>query len=128
MIHMDWGLIIPPLLTALVTYLIAAKRAKIKHSQVMAEIQANAIKVVAEIEERLRAELKKDLVELRRENEELRVQVSELKGMLNVSDHLVDTLKEEISALRSTIELYKDEMARNKKRLVDLENGTGSGE
>lgn len=131
---MDWVLIIPPLLTAVFTYIVAAQRAKIKQAQVMAEIQSNAIKVVAEIEDRLRKELKSDLEiekkelerkydDLKKENDVLRNQVSDFQGQLSASDHLIKALKDEILALKSTIDLYRSEMARNKKRLADLENG-----
>lgn len=128
---MDLTLIIPPVLTAILTYIIAVKRTRLKQAQVLAEIQSNAIKVVAEIEERLRkelkAELKVELDELKKENASLHSQVVDLQGKLSASDHLIGALKDEISALRSTIDLYKDEMARNKKRLSDLENGNGNG-
>jgi predicted nuclease with TOPRIM domain len=122
---MDWTQIIPAIITAILTYIIAVRRTKMKQAQDMADIQSNAIKVVAEIEERLRKEFRQDLIEIRKENDELRVQVGELKGKLSASDHLVGALKDEISVLKSTIELYKDEMARNKKRLSDLETGNG---
>jgi predicted nuclease with TOPRIM domain len=124
---MDWTIILPSIVTAVLTYFVAIKRAKLKQSQVMAEIQSNAIKVVSEIESRLREELRKDFFELKRENEELRSQVSELKGKLSASDHLVEALKDEISSLKSTIELYRDEMSRSKKRLSDLESGNNNG-
>ena len=126
---MDLTLIIPPILTAIITYIIAAKRTRLKQAQVLAEIQANAIKVVAEIEERLRKELKAELSieldKLKKENENLHTQVVDLQGKLSASDHLIGALKDEISALKSTIDLYKDEMARNKSRLANLENGNG---
>jgi len=122
---MDWTQIIPAIITDILTYIIAVRRTKMKQAQDMADIQSNAIKVVAEIEERLRNEFRQDLIEIRKQNDELRVQVGELKGKLSASDHLISALKDEISALKSTIELYKDEMARNKKRLSDLETGNG---
>ena len=93
----------------------------------LAEIQDNAIKTVQLIEERIRADLRKELDEFKEENKRLHQEVAELRGKLTLSTDLVSTLKDEIVALRSTLTLYKDEMARSKQRLSSLENGNGNG-
>ena len=92
----------------------------------MAEIQNNAIKTVQLIEERIRADLRKELDEIKIENNRLHKEVAELRGMLTISDDLIGVLKDEISALRGTLALYKDDMVKNKQRLSSLENGNGN--
>lgn len=78
----------------------------------MAEIQNNALKTVQLIEERIRADLRKELDVLKLENINLHKEVAELRSKLTLSDDLIRTLKDEIIALKSTISLYRDEMAK----------------
>jgi predicted nuclease with TOPRIM domain len=121
------SLIIPALVGGFFTYLIAIHRHNSKKASMLAEIQDNAIKTVQLIEERIRADLRKELDEFKEENKRLHQEVAELRGKLTLSTDLVSTLKDEIVALRSTLTLYKDEMARSKQRLSSLENGNGNG-
>ena len=120
------SLIIPALIGGFFTYLIAVHRNNSKKASMMAEIQNNAIKTVQLIEERIRADLRKELDEIKIENNRLHKEVAELRGMLTISDDLIGVLKDEISALRGTLALYKDDMVKNKQRLSSLENGNGN--
>jgi predicted nuclease with TOPRIM domain len=121
------SLIIPALVGGFFTYLIAIHRHNSKKASMLAEIQDNAIKTVQLIEERIRADLRKELDQFKEENKRLHQEVAELRGKLTISSDLITTLKDEIVALRSTLSLYKDEMARSKQRLSSLENGNGNG-
>lgn len=107
-----FSLILPALVGGFFTYLIAVHRSNSRRASMMAEIQNNALKTVQLIEERIRADLRKELDVLKLENINLHKEVAELRSKLTLSDDLIRTLKDEIIALKSTISLYRDEMAK----------------
>ena len=107
-----FSLILPALVGGFFTYLIAVHRSNSRRASMMAEIQNNALKTVQLIEERIRADLRKELDVLKLENINLHKEVAELRSKLTLSDDLIRTLKDEIIALKSTISLYRDEMSK----------------
>jgi hypothetical protein len=117
--------IIPPILASILTYAIATKRSKLTQLKTISEIQSKAIELVQKAEEQMRTELRKEIELIKEENSTLRQKISILESQRNASDRLSETLREEISALRTTVEHYKQIIDDNKitmtanKREVD---------
>jgi len=113
--------IIPPIIAAVVTYIIASKKAKIQYAKMMTDIQSKAIQTVVSEEEKMRKEIWEELKIVRKENEFLRLEISEINKKLYNSGELVETLREEIAVLKSSIAVYKEELNRKDKRITELE-------
>jgi len=120
------SILIPAFISGTTMYFIALHRNKIKRSEMMAEIQNNAIKTVSLIEERIRKDLRSELDSLKLENTKLREEISIVRSQLIGGEHLITILKEEIASLKSTLELYKTEMVKSKQRLNSLETNGSS--
>lgn len=106
--------IIPPIVAAFLTFIVATKRAKIVQLKTISEIQAKAIELVQKAEEQMRAELRKDIERIREENETLKKKIEVLESQRNASDQLSNTLKEEIHTLREALNHYKTIVDENK--------------
>lgn len=106
--------IIPPILAAILTYLVAQKRSRIAQLKTVSEIQAKAIELVQKSEESIRSELRKDIERIRLENESLKKRIEVLDNQRDASDQLSITLKDEIRALRETLDHYKKIVDENK--------------
>jgi peptidoglycan hydrolase CwlO-like protein len=114
--------IIPPLIAAVLTYLIANKRARLAHAKLFADMQASAIEQVSNSEEKMRKELWIELDKLRAENQELRKQIDgqresidQLEEKLKTSENLVTTLTNQVGTLTGLVNTYKN-------RIIELEN------
>ena len=116
---------IPPVLAAILTYIVSVKRNRIQQAKLFADMQARAIEQVTRAEERMRKEIWDELQSVRVKNEKLSQELSELRRKYSVNE---EALKEQISLLQSTVDTYKDQVSSlqhtleaYKKRVVELE-------
>jgi chromosome segregation ATPase len=118
--------IVPPIITAIFAYLIARKKnviaEKINKSKVDAEIHNQAFTIVRGVMNDMREELRREISDLRKDNDKLKEKVEEnyskIESLIEqcmISDKLVETLRSEIATLRATIKTYEDEIVRLKK-------------
>lgn len=118
--------IIPPIATGVFAYLIARKKnvimERLNKAKLDAEIQTQALTIVSSVMNSMRDEFRREIDGLKEENHRLRklvdengVQITNLTVQLSASDQLVETLQSEIAALRNTIRVYEEEIARLKK-------------
>ena len=110
--------IVPPIVTGVFAYLIARKKntlsEKIGKAKIDAEIQNQALTIVRGVMNDMRDEFKREIENLKQDNDRLRKQVLDtesnirkLYDQLRASDELVETLQKEIAALRNTIKIYE---------------------
>ena len=118
--------IVPPIVTGIFAYLIARKKnslsEKINKAKIDAEIQNQALTIVRGVMNDMRDEFKREIENLKQDNDRLRLQaldtedsIKKLNHQLAASDLLVETLQKEIAALRNTIKIYEEEIVRLKK-------------
>ena len=118
--------IVPPIVTGVFAYLIARKKntlsEKIGKAKIDAEIQNQALTIVRGVMNDMRDEFKREIENLKQDNDRLRKQVLDtesnirkLYDQLRASDELVETLQKEIAALRNTIKIYEEEIVRLRK-------------
>lgn len=114
--------IIPPVLAAVFTYLIANKKSRIQQAKVLSEVQAQAIEQIRLVEEKMRLEIWSELKKVRDENADLREELKQqgtelydLKIQLEAAVHLRITLTDQVHSLEALVETYKE-------RIVELEN------
>ncbi len=113
--------IIPPLIAAILTYIVASKRARIQYARLMSEMQTHAIEQVRLSEEKMRAEIWVELEKVRQENAELKEEmkaqkheIGDLKKQLDAATNLRITLTDQVHSLERLVETYKT-------RIVELE-------
>ncbi len=113
--------IIPPLVAAVLTYIVSNKKARAESAKVLAEVQTQAIEQVRLAEEKMRSEIWSELDKVRQENadlrEELKQQAKELSDVRKQLDHsgqLRVTLTEQVHSLEKLVDTYKN-------RIVELE-------
>lgn len=116
--------VIPPLIAAIVTYIVAGKRARVQYAKITADIQSQAIEQVRLAEEKMRAEIWTELNKVREENAELKKEMKnqwdeilELRQQLDAATQLRVTLTQQVHSLESLVETYKT-------RIVELEKNT----
>lgn len=120
-------LIIPPLASAMFAYLIARKKNllddNLSRSKMGAEIQSQALKIVQETMIEMRTELKREIDQLRTDNNLLRDEVkssrekiSSLEFQIDASDKLSALLKHEIYTLNMALRMLQDENSRLKNK------------
>jgi uncharacterized coiled-coil DUF342 family protein len=112
--------IIPPLVAAVLTYVIASRRSKIQQAKILSEMQGKAIETVAAAEAKMRAELWAELDVLRIENHSLRDKISAIELQNRTYEQLNITMKEEIVALKTTVDAYKEQNTQNRNRIEEL--------
>jgi chromosome segregation ATPase len=113
--------VIPPLIAAVLTYIVASKRARAQHAKLIADIQTHAIEQVRLIEEKMREEIWVELRKVQKENADLRkdmeaqkMNIDDLKKQLEAATSLRVTLTEQVHSLERLVETYKT-------RIVELE-------
>lgn len=120
-------LIIPPILTAVFAYLIARKKniitERISKAKIDSEIQTQALSIVEKVMGEMCAELRREIDELRKENEELNEAINDsqskiesLRNQLEASNQLVASLRSEIGTLQAALTMYKEENIRLKSK------------
>lgn len=120
-------LIIPPIITAAFAYLIARKKnlitERISKAKIDSEINIQALTIVEKVTGDMRLELRREIEELRKENENLRAsmrdsqhRIESLESQLEASDKLVSTLRSEIISLQTALSIYKEENIRLKTK------------
>ena len=114
--------VIPPIIAAILTYIVANKRARIQYAKIVSDMQSKAVEIVSAQEEKMRKEIWNELSVVRSENKALREEMLDLKTKLQVAHELTDIMREEITSLKSALELTKEEAGRSKKRIIELEN------
>lgn len=118
--------IIPPIATGIFAYLIARKKnvimERLNKAKLDAEIQTQALTIVSSVMNSMRDEFRREIDGLKEENNRLRKlvddngeKITNLTAQLSASDQLVESLQSEIAALRNTIRVYEEEIARLKK-------------
>jgi CII-binding regulator of phage lambda lysogenization HflD len=114
--------IIPPIVAAVLTYIVSNKKSRIEQAKVLADVQSHAIEQVRQAEEKMRAEIWAELEKVRRENNESKEQIRhqglrilDLERQLEASAKLRMTLGEQVSELERLVDTYKN-------RIVELEN------
>lgn len=126
---MDYTIIIttiPPILTAVFAYLIARKRndisERINKAKIDSEIHNSALSIVQDIWKDHKLELKREIEDLRVDNDTIRKKMAaaeeeivKLRGLLKSNDDLINTLTKEISSLKNTIQEYEREISRLKQ-------------
>ena len=93
--------VIPPLVAAILTYVIASKRARIQHAKLLADMQNQAIDQVTKSEEKMRQEIWNELEKMRDRNKELERNHSDMLNKMNIDKDLIDTLHDQIASLES---------------------------
>jgi len=116
--------IIPPLVAAVLTYIVSNKKARMQHAKVLADVQTQAIEQVRLAEEKMRSEIWAELDKVRQENadlrEELRNQAKELSDVRRQLDSANQSrvlLTEQVSTLEKLVNTYKN-------RITELEQKT----
>ena len=112
--------IIPPLIAAILTYIIASKRSRLQQARVLADMQEKAIDAVGKAEAKMREELWEELDDLRSENKTLRAEMSELRVQSRSLEELNKTMREEVIALRTTVDTYKEQHTQNQNKITEL--------
>ena len=118
--------VLPPILAAVFTYLLARKKntisERVGRAKIDADVQTQALQIVRGVMTDMREEFKREIDVLRNENKTLRYEIEENKGRLIVlqkqlatSDELVETMRSEISALKKTLNVYEAEIERLRK-------------
>lgn len=113
--------IIPPLIAAVFTYIVASKRARIQYAKMISDMQSHAIEQVRISEQKMRDEIWAELEKVRQENAELkdemklhRDEVNDLRSQLQAATQLRVTLTEQVHSLERLVETYKT-------RIIELE-------
>ena len=120
-------LIVPPILTAGMAYLVARKKnvvnERVGKAKIDAEIQSQALTIVRGVMTDMRDEFRRELEDLKKENISLRkdlnnqtLQITSLQTQLSASGELINSLKHEITTLQITGELYRKENERLKNK------------
>lgn len=120
-------LIIPPILAAAFAYLVARKKnlitERISKAKIDSEIQTQALSIVEKVMGEMRLELRREIDELRKENDILKKEIVEsqnridsLESQLDASNQLVATLRSEIATLQVALTMYKEENIRLKTK------------
>lgn len=120
-------LIIPPIFTAIFAYLIARKKniitERISKAKIDSEIQTQALSIVEKVMGEMRTELRREIDELRKENEclkkaigESQMKIDSLQNQLEASNQLVSMLRSEIGTLQAALAMYKEENNRLKSK------------
>lgn len=115
--------LVPPIVTGLVAYFVARRKhlsvEKINKAELDAQSQSQALNIVKNVMNDMRDEFRREINGLKDDNERMRMKIdfneSEIKvlhSQLRASDELIVTLRAEIGALRSTVKIYEDELAR----------------
>lgn len=113
--------IVPPIFTAIIAYGIAFVKSRsnerIQRAKIEAEVDNKAMEMVQSVMEELRRELKAEINELREDNKTLRKEaeaareeIESLRKRLRDSDILQESLKSEISSLRTTVLWYEQKL------------------
>lgn len=118
--------IIPPIVAAILTYVVASKRARLQYAKTISDIQSKAVEVVAAQEEKMRKEIWAELDKIRTENQKLREDLATLKERLQNANDLADTLREEVRALKSSLDVTTKDLVRSNARIKELENGANN--
>jgi len=113
--------IIPPLVAAVLTYIVSSKKARAENARVLADVQSQAIEQVRLAEEKMRSEIWEELDKVRQENADLRKELrqqaselSEVRKQLDSASQLRISLTEQVHTLESLVDTYKN-------RIVELE-------
>jgi hypothetical protein len=113
--------VIPPIVAAVLTYIVSNKKSRIEQAKALADVQSHAIEQVRLAEEKMRSEIWAELDKVRKENLELReqmrhqgVQILDLERQLDASSQLRITLTEQVRGLERLLETYKS-------RIIELE-------
>ncbi len=93
--------IIPPLVAAILTYVISNKRARIQHAKLLADMQSQAIEQVSSAEEKMRKEIWDELQKVREKNEELEQEKETLAEKVQHNSELIQILRQEVTSLRA---------------------------
>lgn len=109
---------VPPIIAAVLAYVLSQKRSKLQQIKIISGIQSDAILLVQKAEEQMRAELRKDIDLIRQENQSLKVKIEILEGQRMISDGLVRTLNEEIESLKNSNGHYKT-LYEEHKQLIE---------
>jgi uncharacterized protein involved in exopolysaccharide biosynthesis len=92
--------IIPPLVAAIFTYIIANRRARIQHSKLLADIQGQAIDQVSKSEEKMRKEIWDELDRVRKRNATLEEEKDDLSERVQHNSELIAALRQELSSMK----------------------------
>ncbi len=113
--------VIPPLIAAVLTYIVSNKKSRVQYAKVLADVQTQAIEQVRLAEEKMRTEIWTELEKVRQENADLRdelrqqaKELSDVRKQLDSSSQLRITLTEQVHTLESLVGTYKN-------RIVELE-------
>jgi chromosome segregation ATPase len=120
-------IIIPPILTAAFAYLVARKKniitERIGKAKIEFEVQVQALSIVEKVMAEVRIELRREIDDLRKENESLKkvivdsqIRIDSLESQLDINNQLISTLKSEIAALQIALSMYKEENIRLKTK------------
>lgn len=115
-------IILPPIITAVLAWIAAMRKSKLDQVKLISQIHTQAYTLIQQSEASIRQELREEIHKLKSENVELNRQVDKLRDQLTISDNLVETLREEISTLREKNAAFETEIAmlRGKKNNKNL--------
>lgn len=108
--------IIPPIVAAILTYIVANKKARIQHAQLLADMQTKAIETVSQAEEKMRKEIWAELQKVREDNVSMKEEMEDMRNQLIASRSLSETLKQEIVSLNHQLEIYKKRVSELEKK------------
>jgi chromosome segregation ATPase len=98
------------IIPSILAWFVAQKRAKIAYTKVITEVQIKALDVVSKSEQTMREEIRKEIEIIKKENTDLRAEISSLRIQLSEKSTLIETMKGEILALQSTISTYEKQI------------------
>ena len=106
----------PPLIAAVLTYIVSSKKSRIQNAKALADIQTQAIQQVASAEERMRNEIWNELKVVREENKNLKEEMEHLRQQLESSNKLRISLSYQLETLEQLVTTYRG-------RIIELEKG-----
>lgn len=113
--------VIPPILVAILTYIVANKRARFVQAKLLADMQSHAIEQIRITEEKMRSEVWNELQKVREENAGLKkemkdqwLEISNLKDQLDDSAEIRAKLITQVHELEKLVDTYRN-------RIMELE-------
>jgi len=95
------AIIIPPLITALLTYFVANKRTRLQQAKLTTDMQIRAIEAIKSAESDMRKEIWAELDDCKKNHNKHIEEENRIKKELEHANELLDALREEIIILKN---------------------------
>jgi len=115
-------ILLPPLVTLVLTYAVANRRVRLQQTKLMTDMQVKAIEAVTKAESEMREHIWGELDKCHSDSDKIKKENDALKIELEHNEELLTRLKEESVLMKNTIENYQEELTRKNHRIDELEN------